>query len=132
VHELVNAISRIRPEALADRAAVHEALRTALIVLSPIAPHVCQKLWEVLGEPGLLVGARWPDVDPTALVQDAIEWVLQVNGKVRGRVVLPADADEAAARAAALGNENVQRFLEGKSVRKVVLVPGKLVNVVVG
>jgi leucyl-tRNA synthetase len=132
VHELVNAVSRIRPEALADRAAVHEALRTALIVLSPIAPHVCQKLWEVLGEPGLLVGARWPDVDPTALVQDAIEWVLQVNGKVRGRVVLPADADEAAARAAALGNENVQRFLEGKSVRKVVLVPGKLVNVVVG
>jgi leucyl-tRNA synthetase len=88
-------------------------------------------LWERLGEPGLLVGARWPEVDHAALVQDAVEWVLQVNGKVRGRVELPVEADEAAARAAAAANENVQRFLEGKSVRKVVLVPGKLVNIVV-
>jgi leucyl-tRNA synthetase len=132
VHELVNAVSRTEPDGAADRAAVHEALRTVLLVLSPIAPHVCQSLWETLGEPGLLVAARWPDIDPTALVQDAVEWVLQVNGKVRGRVELPVDANEAAARAAAAANENVQRFLEGKSVRKVILVPGKLVNIVVG
>ena len=132
VHELVNAVIRTETGTDADRAAVHEALRTALLVLSPIAPHVCQSLWSVLGEPGLLVAARWPDVDPAALVQDAVEWVLQVNGKVRGRVELPVEADEAAARAAAAANENVQRFLEGKTVRKVILVPGKLVNIVVG
>jgi leucyl-tRNA synthetase len=88
-------------------------------------------LWRVLGERELLVQARWPEVDRAALVQDAVEWVLQVNGKVRGRMALPVDADEAAAREAALANENVQRFLEGKSLRKVILVPGKLVNVVV-
>jgi leucyl-tRNA synthetase len=131
VHELVNAISKTEAADATDRGAVYEALRTALIVLSPIAPHVCQALWERLGEPGLLVAARWPEVDQAALVQDAVEWVLQVNGKVRGRVELPVEADEAAARAAAAANENVQRFLEGKSVRKVVLVPGKLVNIVV-
>jgi leucyl-tRNA synthetase len=132
VHELVNAVNRTEAATPADRAAVQEALRTVLIVLSPIAPHVSQALWTALGEPGLLVASRWPEVDPAALVQDALEWVLQVNGKVRGRVELPVDADEAAAREAALANENVQRFLEGKSVRKVILVPGKLVNVVVG
>jgi len=132
VHELVNAVSRSEAVSPADRAAVHEALRTALLVLSPIAPHICQALWTVLGEPGLLVASRWPEVDQSALVQDALQWVLQVNGKVRGRMELPVDADEAAAREAALGNENVQRFLEGKTVRKVILVPGKLVNVVVG
>ncbi|MBX3706234.1 MAG: leucine--tRNA ligase [Pseudomonadales bacterium] len=131
VHELVNAVSRLEPAGAADRAAVHEALRVALVVLSPIAPHICQALWARLGEAGLLVETRWPEVDPTVLVQDAVEWVLQVNGKVRGRVELPVQADEAAARAAALANENVQRFMEGKSVRKVILVPGKLVNVVV-
>jgi leucyl-tRNA synthetase len=132
VHELVNAISRAEAADPEDRAAVREAIRIALIVLSPIAPHICQALWEVLGEPGLLVATRWPAVDETALVQDAVEWVLQVNGKVRGRVELPVAAEEAAARAAALNNENVLRFIEGKTVRKVILVPGKLVNVVVG
>jgi len=132
VHELVNAVQRTHAETPADAGAIHEALRVALIVLSPIAPHVCQALWQALGEPGLLVRARWPEVDTSALVQDAVEWVLQVNGKVRGRVELPVQADEAAAREAALANENVQRFIEGKSVRKVILVPGKLVNVVVG
>jgi leucyl-tRNA synthetase len=86
----------------------------------------------VLGEPGLLVAVTWPEVDAGALTQDTIEWVLQVNGKVRGRVELPAGIEQDAAREAALANENVQRFLEGRPVRKVILVPGKLVNVVVG
>jgi len=132
VHELVNAIFRTEATSPQDRAAVQEALCTALIVLSPIAPHICQALWTVLGEQGLLVETRWPAVDEAALVQDALEWVLQVNGKVRGRVELPVTVDEAAAREAALTNENVQRFIEGRTVRKVILVPGKLVNVVVG
>jgi leucyl-tRNA synthetase len=141
VHELVNAVSRLQVDedradngaaAAADRAAVHEALKTALQVLSPIAPHICQSLWSLLGEPQLLVGARWPAVDESALVQDSIELVVQVNGKVRGRVELPADVSEDAAREAALGNENVERFVAGKPVRKFIMVPGKLINIVVG
>ncbi|MFM8354178.1 MAG: leucine--tRNA ligase, partial [Gammaproteobacteria bacterium] len=132
VHELVNAVSRTQPIEPADTAAVREALRIALIALSPIAPHVCQSLWQALGEPGLLVAARWPEVDASALVQDSIEWVLQVNGKVRGRVTMPVGTDEDSARDAALGDDNVLRFLDGKAVRKVIVVPGKLINVVVG
>ena len=131
VHELVNTVSRATLQGRSDRAAAHEALKAAVLVLSPIAPHVCQALWEALGEPGLLVAARWPEVDAAALVQDTIELVVQVNGKVRGRVDLPADVSEDQAREAALGNENVARFLEGKTVRKVIMVPGKLLNIVV-
>ncbi len=132
VHELTNAISRAAPGDPRDRPAVHEALRTAVIVLSPIAPHVCQQLWSALGETTLLVNCRWPEADESALVQETVELVVQVNGKVRGRVAVAADADEATVRAAALGNENVERFVEGKTVRKVITVPGKLVNIVVG
>jgi leucyl-tRNA synthetase len=132
VHELVNAVSRMEPGNDADRAAVREALTIAVLVLSPIAPHVCQNLWHALGQEGLLVQARWPEVDHAALVQEALELVVQVNGKVRGKVSVPADADEAAMREAALANENVVRFVDGKTVRKVISVPGKLVNIVVG
>jgi len=141
VHELVNAVSRLQVDgdrggagdkAAADRAAVHEALKTATQVLSPIAPHICQSLWSLLGESQLLVGARWPAVDESALVQDSIELVVQVNGKVRGRVELPVDVTEDAAREAALGNENVERFVGDKPVRKFIMVPGKLINIVVG
>jgi leucyl-tRNA synthetase len=132
VHELVNAVSRFTPANDQDRAAIREALRTAVLVLSPIAPHVTQQLWQDLGEEGLLVAARWPAVDPSALVQDTVELVVQVNGKVRGKVSLAAEAGEDEARAAALANDNVVRFLEGKAVRKVITVPGKLINIVVG
>jgi leucyl-tRNA synthetase len=78
------------------------------------------------------VESAWPPVDESALVQDTVELVVQVNGKVRGRLSLPVDVDEDTARAAALNNENVERFVAGKSVRKVITVPGKLINIVVG
>jgi leucyl-tRNA synthetase len=132
VHELTNAVSKLEPADGADRAAVQEALRVAVLVFSPIAPHVTQALWTVLGEPGLLVHARWPEVDESALVQETVELVVQVNGKVRGRVAVPADAAEDQLRESALANENVARFVDGKTVRKVITVPGKLVNIVVG
>jgi leucyl-tRNA synthetase len=132
VHELVNAASRFEAAGDADRAVEREALCTAVLVLSPIAPHVCQVLWSALGGEGLLVNARWPEVDPAALVRDEVELVVQVNGKVRGKVSIAADADEAAMRAAALANDNVVRFVDGMTVRKVITVPGKLINLVVG
>jgi leucyl-tRNA synthetase len=132
VHELVNAISRHDGGTDQDRAAVHEALQIAIVVLSPIAPHITQLLWAQLGETENLVDARWPALDETALQRDTVELVVQVNGKVRGRLEIDADANEEAAQAAALANENVARFIEGKTVRKVILVPGKLLNIVVG
>jgi leucyl-tRNA synthetase len=103
-----------------------------VLVLSPIAPHVTQQLWQVLGEPGLLVQASWPVVDESALVQDTVELVLQVNGKVRGRLEVAHDISEAEAQQAALAHENVARTIGDKKVRKCILVPGKLVNLVVG
>ncbi len=128
VHELVNAVDRAGSDV--EPAVVREALRTAVIVLSPIAPHVTQALWEALGEPGFLVEASWPEVDPEALVLDTVELVVQVNGKVRGRVALAADASEDTARHAALAHENVARTVAGKTVRKCIVVPGKLINIV--
>jgi leucyl-tRNA synthetase len=132
VHELVNALTRMDVESDQDRAVVREALKITLAVLSPIAPHVTQALWQAMGETTLLVETGWPAVDESALMQDTFELVVQVNGKVRGHVELAADADESAARTAALANDNVARFVADKTVRKVILVPGKLLNIVVG
>ncbi|MFP6836686.1 MAG: class I tRNA ligase family protein, partial [Pseudomonadales bacterium] len=132
VHELVNAITRLEGSTEQDHAVVDEAVRTALIVLSPIAPHITQALWAQLGETGILVNAVWPTLDENALVRDSVELVVQVNGKVRGRIEISSDADEATAQTGALANENVARFLADKTVRKVILVPGKLLNIVVG
>jgi len=100
-------------------------------MLSPIVPHVCHALWRALGHAGPVVDEPWPQPDPAALVQDSVEIVLQVNGKLRGRVTVPAGAEEAQVRAAALADPGVQKWIEGKEVRKVIVVPGKLVNVVV-
>jgi leucyl-tRNA synthetase len=132
VHELISAVTHIEVTTDQDRAAVDEALRIALVVFSPIAPHVTQALWNRLGEQTALVDASWPEVDEAALIQDRLELVVQVNGKVRGHVDVAADVNQEQASEAALANENVARFVSGKTVRKVILVPGKLLNIVVG
>ena len=128
--ELVNEILKTADEG-PDRPAVAEAWCTVILVLSPIAPHICEALWPLLSGTSLQL-ARWPQLDPAALTRDSIELVVQVNGKVRGRVTLGADADEAQALSAAQGDANVQRFLGDKALRKVIYVPGKLINLVVG
>lgn len=130
VHELVNSINRIASDDPQNRAAIDEAIRIALIVLSPIAPHVTQSLWAALGETKPLVQVSWPAVDDGALVQDRLNFVVQVNGKVRGQMEVPADIDEAAARELALAIDNVARFVDGKTIRKFILIPGKLINIV--
>jgi leucyl-tRNA synthetase len=132
VHELANAIAKFIAETGQDRAVVREALGVAVVVLSPIAPHITQALWDELGEAGKLVDARWPQLDASALVRETVELVVQVNGKVRGRLEINANADEDTALGLARSNENVAKFVEGKAVRKVILVPGKLLNIVVG
>jgi leucyl-tRNA synthetase len=131
VMELLNAIGRFADTTPQGRAARHEALEIAVIVLAPITPHVCHALWMELGHETALIDERWPQPDAAALVQDAIEIVVQVNGKLRGRVNVPANADDTAAREAALADEQVKKFVADKPVRKVIVVPGKLVNIVV-
>ncbi len=129
--ELVNALAEYDDDSAAARAVVQEALEAVVLMLSPMVPHVTHVLWHALGREGAVIDKAWPALDEAALAREEIELVVQVNGKLRGRVSVPAGAAREAIEAAALGNENVQRFVEGKAVRKVIVVPGKLVNVVV-
>ncbi|MCC6303104.1 MAG: leucine--tRNA ligase, partial [Gammaproteobacteria bacterium] len=131
VMELVNAMGRFDDATPAGRAVMREATETVVLLLAPVVPHVCEVLWEALGGEGSVVGAAWPRVDAAALVTDTLQVVVQVNGKLRGQLSVAADADRAALEQAALTEENVRRFIDGKAVKKVIVVPGKLVNIVV-
>ena len=115
----------------AHGAVINEGFSMVLRLLSPIAPHISHGLWRELGYGDDVLNASWPVVDESALVRDTIELVVQVNGKLRSKVTVPANADKAAAEAAAIADENVQRFIDGKEIAKVIVVPGKLVNIVV-
>lgn len=132
VMELCNELARLPADDDQARAVMHEGLDIVVRLLVPIVPHVCHHLWQQLGGEGDSTYAPWPEADEDALVRDSVEIVVQVNGKVRARMEAPADADRAALEKAALAQENAQRFIEGKAVRKVIVVPGKLVNIVVG
>ncbi|MGE0675349.1 MAG: leucine--tRNA ligase, partial [Methylibium sp.] len=133
--KLLNALeSAALADTAADRAALREGLGILLRALYPAAPHIAHALWQDLGYAaahGDLLDAPWPEVDEQALVQDEIELVLQVNGKLRGALKVPASADRAAIEAAALASPELAKFAEGRTPKKVVVVPGRLVNVVV-
>jgi len=131
VMELLNAINRTAGDEPALRAVRQEALEAIVLMLSPIVPHVTHELWRVLGHETAVVDEPWPAVDESALAQDAIEVVVQVNGRLRARVSVPAQADKGTVVERALADENVRRHTEGKTIRKTIYVPGKLVNVVV-
>ena len=130
VMELLNEVSRLNGEEPQTRAVRQEALETAVVMLAPIVPHICHKLWQALGHSNPVVDAPWPTADESAMVRSEIQVVLQVNGKVRAKAEVPADISKADLEAFALKNENVLRFIEGTTIRKVIVVPGKLVNVV--
>ena len=131
VRELLNAVSALQADQPAARAVEREALESAVLLLSPIIPHITDELWRALGHDAGIVDAPWPQADTAALVRDEITLVVQVNGKKRGTVTVAADAQQEDIEQTALTEDNVQRFIAGKQVRKVVLVPGRLVNVVV-
>jgi leucyl-tRNA synthetase len=131
VMELMNALARFDDRSPQGRAVMQEALEIVVLGLSPVVPHACHALWRELGHERAVVDERWPRVDPDALARETIEVVVQVNGKLRGRVTVPVGAGEAEVRSAALADANVQKFVDGKPVRKFVYVPGKLANVVV-
>jgi leucyl-tRNA synthetase len=129
VMELLNAVGAAGDEDI--RSVRQEALEIAVLLLSPIVPHICHALWQALGHETAVVDEVWPEADPAALTQESVELVVQVNGKLRGRVSLPAGAERQAALDAALADAGVQRFVEGREIRKVVHVPDKLINLVV-
>ncbi len=131
VMELINALSRFEDASAQGRAVVQEALEAVTLLLAPIVPHISHALWHQLGHSGTVVEASWPQVDQDALVQSEIELVVQVNGKLRGRIKVPVEADNATVESLAKADENVQRFIEGKPIRKLIVVPKKLVNIVV-
>ncbi len=131
VMELMNAVARFNLRNTQDRAVVHEALESAVLMLAPIVPHICHELWHALGHETAVVDERWPTFDKCALQADTMQIIVQVNGKLRARIEVPAGAPNEDIEQAALTNENVQRFIADQTVRKVIVVPGKLVNVVV-
>jgi leucyl-tRNA synthetase len=132
VMELINEVSRHADRSSGQGLAVErEAISTAVLVLAPCVPHISHTLWQSFGNEGSIMDASWPQVDEDALIQDSIQYVVQVNGKLRGKVEVAADAPQNEVEAAAMADENVQRFTEGLTIRKVIVVPGKLVNVVV-
>jgi leucyl-tRNA synthetase len=100
-------------------------------MLAPVVPHIAHELWRILGYGEDILQSQWPSVDVTALKQDVLEIVVQVNGKLRGRVSVPTAAAEDRVREIALADEVVARYVAGKTVKKVIVVPGKLVNIVV-
>ncbi len=130
--ELVNDLYKFKDTSDVANAIRQEGMRAIVLMLSPIIPHVCHALWQVLGGEGEIINSAWPTVDETALQQDTLEMVVQVNGKLRGRINVPADASKDACEQQAVSDENVARHLQGVTIRKVIVVPGKLVNIVVG
>ena len=131
VMELLNALARFTDKSAQGRAVMQEALDLVVLMLSPFVPHAARAMWQALGHATDVVDERWPAADESALAQDTVEIVVQVNGRLRARVQVAAGADEAVAREAALADPGVAKFVAGQPVRKLIYVPGKLVNVVV-
>jgi len=113
-----------------NQAVVQEAMEAIVLLLAPIVPHMSHVLWQQLGHTAPAIDAQWPGYDESALIQNSITVVAQVNGKVRAQLELPADVSKADMEQAALNDAAVLRFTDGLSIRKVIVVPGKLVNIV--
>ena len=130
VMTVMNVLEKAPQATAQDRALLHEGLEAVTLLLAPITPHISHELWKQLGHDQAVIDAGWPAVDEAALVQDTVTLVVQVNGKLRGQVEMPAASSREEIEAAARSNENVLRFIDGLAIRKVIVVPGKLVNIV--
>ena len=131
VMELINALNKVKQPSTNMRSVMQEGLEIAVLLLSPIVPHCTKILWEALGHHDEVVDAPWPQSDSAALVQDEITLIVQVNGKKRAELLVAAEAPKEVVEQMAMDNEAVQRHLHGKTVVKLVLVPGRLINIVV-
>jgi leucyl-tRNA synthetase len=131
VMELLNALVKVDDSWPQGRALSREGLETIIIVLAPITPHICHALWHELGHVSDVVDVPWPSPDASALIRNEVELVVQVNGKVRGKIQVSTDANEADIRSLALANDNVRKFMEEKPLKKFIVIPGKLISIVV-
>jgi leucyl-tRNA synthetase len=131
IMELMNAMAKLEGEDSLTRHLKQEAQEAIVLMLAPIVPHICRILIKALKPGACLVGSPWPTVDESALARDEIDLILQVNGKLRGKIKVAADAGKEAIEAAALASPEAQKHMEGKPAKKVVVVPGRLVNIVV-
>jgi len=131
VMELLNAASKFQVNGSQDRALLQELYEAVTLLLNPITPHVAHALWQRLGKPEtVLETLSFPVADAAALVRDTVAMAVQVNGKLRATIELPAGADKPQIEAQALAEPNVIKFLEGLSVKKIIIVPNKIVNIV--
>ncbi len=128
--ELLNTLSKFKSKGVNAEAIRQEVLEAIVLMLYPIVPHICQTLWQGLGKSDDL-NYLWPNVDKSALVQDELQMIVQVNGKLRGKISVAADASNSFIEALALAEPNVQRFLQDTTVKKIIVVPKKLVSIVV-
>ncbi|MBI3321096.1 MAG: class I tRNA ligase family protein [Candidatus Omnitrophica bacterium] len=119
------------PQHPQPRTALRQAVEILVLLLSPFAPHLCEELWERLGHPNSLAHEPWPACDPSALEESTVLLVVQVNGKLRARITVPAEASEEQLRAAVLEHEQVKKFVNGRSIKQCIVVPKRLVNIVV-
>ena len=108
-----------------------EAIRTLIILLSPFVPHVCDEMWEIIGEAGYLFNEEWPEHDEKLMISDEIAIAVQVNGKLRATVEVDRKIEKSELEKLALAQENVQKHTEGKEIAKIIIVPNKIVNIVV-
>ncbi len=132
VMELVNSINAFEPKNHPANAAVlKEAVESVVLLLAPFVPHISEELWECLGHREGLEDSGWPAFDPAAAVEDELLIVVQVNGKLRGKITVDATAAEDEVKNTALSDDKVKSFIDGRTVKKVIYVPGKLVNIVV-
>ena len=131
VMELSNALSQAKDDSDNGRAIMREGLETSILLLSPIVPHITDTLWHEFGHTEPAINAAWPVVDETALVQNELQLIVQVNGKLRAKITVATDADNKQIEETAISDQNVQKFIADKEIRKVIVVPGRLVNIVV-
>ncbi|WP_019867263.1 leucine--tRNA ligase [Methylovulum miyakonense] len=129
--ELINTMSKFTDESANGKAISQEVLEAIVLMLSPIVPHICHSLWQALGHEKAVMTETWPQVDEAALVQDELEMMVQVNGKLRGKIAVPVGTSNDEVQAMALADAQVQRFLEGAPIKKIIVVPKKLINIVI-
>ncbi|MBT4838324.1 MAG: class I tRNA ligase family protein, partial [Methylococcales bacterium] len=131
VMTLINALAKFDDRSPTGKAIMQEALEAIVKLLSPIVPHISHQLWQDLGYQGAVVDQPWSKVDSSALVKDEIQMVIQINGKLRSKIVVSASDDKSSIEKMALEDEKIIKFIEGKTIKKVIVVPKKLVSIVV-
>jgi len=128
--ELMNHLTKAKLASVEDRVVMQEAIRAVILMLTPIVPHLGHHVWQMIGDGNTVEDTPWPTVDESALVEDEKLIIVQVNGKLRAKITVSASATKEEVEAIGFADENVTKFTDGKTVRKVIYVPGKLLNIV--